>query len=361
MEIPVDSLRAFGRPARAWPLSVLVLAATLLGPALVHATRVDPDLAAYREVVTRYRSADGGGAVDTIASWDWRRLVAIPDRLSRLSERERRLGDWDATQIVAAGLLHLEVLVRHPELGIGLHLWVLRRHLTSLRALAPGAPLTADLHLALALHLHRELRLEDLQQVFAEAGETFASHGELLLAQGTLHEALASRRLEAARRAGLAPGAKGSLAKAERFLRQALVVAPRLTEARLRLARVVLLRGRPDEALTLLATVLRESSDPDERYLADLFRGRAHDASDRTGAAETAYAAADGGHRCGQAAAVGLSHLAYRDGRLDVAREILERRLRQPAGCPDPWSSYDRGQARRVPGLIATLQDTVRR
>jgi tetratricopeptide (TPR) repeat protein len=164
-----------------------------------------------------------------------------------------------------------------------------------------------------------------------------------------------------ARRALLVPSAAKSLEKAEGLLRQALAQSPHLAEARLRLAHVVLLRGRPEEAITLLQPLLEHTTDADERYLAGLFLGRAYGAAERLEAARNAYAAASAEIPCGQAAAIALAHLAFRERGFDTARETLVVPLRPSAGCTDPWALYDFGQVRRLAGLIAELRRALRR
>jgi hypothetical protein len=322
---------------------------------------LDRDCAEYQHIVGQYRSGDVAGAVQRIADWDSGRLLEAAGEFSRLKGPSRQDSRGDPIAISAACLLHLEVIARHPGRPWleGLHLHVMRAHLARLRRLEGISPLTADLHVALAIQLEGQLKVEDLQIFFAEVGETLAPHGTFLLAKGTLHELLASRRLEAARRALLVPGAKTSLDRAERFLGQALAVAPSLTEARLRLARVVVLQGRPDDGIALLQPLLPAAIDPDTRYLGSLFLGLAHAAAGRLEPARQAFAAA-ATRPCGQAAAMALAHQDVVARRFAAAREVLDGTLKPSAGCPDPWALYDYGQARNLPGLINELRRAVR-
>ena len=331
------------------------------GGGTAHGAGLDRDLAEYQEIVGQYRSGDVAGAVQRIAEWDGVRLVKAAGEFSRLKGPSPQDSRGDPIAISAACLLHLEVLARHPGQPWleGLHLHVMRAHLARLRRLEGISPLTADLHVALAIQLEGQLKVEDLQTFFYEIGETLAPHGAFLLAKGTLHELLASRRLEAARRAVLIPGAKTSLDRAERFLGQALAVAPSLTEARLRLARVVVLRGRPDDGIALLQPLLQGPVDPDTRYLASLFLGQAHAAAGRLEPARQAFAAA-AKRPCGQAAAMALAHQDFVARRFAAAREVLDGTLEPSRGCHDPWARYDFGQARDLPGLIDELRRAVR-
>jgi hypothetical protein len=359
-----QSDRAHGRRRRrrrgavVW---VLFLASPGIGDRLASGAGLDPDLSAYREIVHRYRSGAVAEAVASVTSWPGERLVRTARRLRSRDPAVKQIDPWDIAELDAASLLHLEVAVAHPgQRGTeALHLQIVREDLRTLRRLDPFSPLTADLHLALALYLQGQLRLEDLESFFGEIGTTLASHGRLLLAQATLHEVLASRRLAPARSARLAPGAEESLETAERVLREALAAAPRLSEARLRLGHVVVQRGRIDEGLALLHTARQESEEPTDRYFAELFTGQAQVLAGRTDLAERAFEAALAECPCGQAAAVARAHLAFRERRYDEVRDLVAAALRPADGCDDPWAFYDYGQANRLGELIGALRRDV--
>ena len=76
---------------------------------------LDRDLAEYQEIVGQYRSGDMAGAVRRIAEWDGARLVQTARRFAAAEEPSRPLGRGEALGISAAGLLHQEVLARHPR------------------------------------------------------------------------------------------------------------------------------------------------------------------------------------------------------------------------------------------------------
>ena len=346
-------------PARAGAFRLVVAAIFALCPT-VWSAEVDRDLSAYGEIVTQYRAGDVTGAVQVVESWRRERLLQAAVRLWQLKEGARASRGWSTTAIAGACLLHLEVMDRHPDQPFrqALHMQILRKHLAMLRV-DGAAPLAATLSLALALSLQGQLKIEDLRSLFDELGETDVSDGPLLLARGTMYELLASRRLEAARDARLVPGAKESLQEAERFLRRCLAVASRTIEARLRLAHVVIVQGRPEEGIALLEPPLPESNEAEARYLADLFLGQAYALAGRSESAAKAFSAAAAQSPCGQAAAVALAHLAFREQRFAAAREVLDPVLRRPAGCTDPWAVYDFGQAARLPGLIDELRRAV--
>jgi hypothetical protein len=346
--------------SRPW-MSLVALTLAWSGPVVTttHGAIPDQDPAGYQEIVGQYRAGDVAAAVRRIVDWDGARLVGAA-RAFAAQESSRRRDRDGIRAISAACLLHLEALARHygrPRCE-GHHLHVLRAHLARLRDLDRLSPWTADLHVALAVQLQGRLKVEDLRIFFDEVGEMLAFHGRFLLAKGTLHELLASRRLEAARRAVLVPGARTSLDRAERFLGQAVAVAPGLTEARLRLAHVVVRQGRPDDGIALLQPLLQGPLDPDTRYLGSLFLGQAHAAAGRLEPARQAFAAA-APHPCGRAAAMALAHQDFLARRFDAARKLLDGTREASAGCDDPWARYDYGQARELPGLIAELRRAV--
>lgn len=337
---------------------VLVLATVFIPCAAAASAGPDPDLAAYYEIVSRYRAGDAG-AVLAIESWSRERLVATTAKLWQLDERQRASNGWNSNAIAGACLLHLEVLARHPDQPFrqALHMKIVRQHLAGLRREPASAPLAARITLVLAIYLQSQLKVEDLYSLFDEVAPAEASDDQLLLARGSMHELFASRRLDAARQAGLVPGAKPSLQEAERLLRRCLAVAPRSLGARLHLAHVVIAQGRPEEGVALLEAVLQASPQRDERYLAYLFLGQAHVLAGRPDAAAKAFSASAAESLCGRAAAVALAHLAYREQRFDVASDVLDSALRHPVGCADPWATYDFGPVAR----LATLTDALRR
>jgi hypothetical protein len=322
--------------------------------------RQDRDALAYRELVGRYRAGDVDGATRLVASWKGRRLLDTVRRIRQRYDRGRGIPEWDVGTIAAACLLHLELLRSQPDdrAAANLHLLVLREHLESLRSSHPPSPLAADLHWALALYLQATLRLEDLGLHFEEIGDSFRSDGRLLLAEGTLHETLASHRLEGARKAALVPSEKSSLESAAGFLRAAAAVGPNRDEARLRLAHVLILQGRTAAGRELLEAVLADSTAPPTRYLAHMFMGQARATEDRAVDAARSFGAARDELPCAQSAAVALAHLAILEGRRADANAILDLTL-HGARCEDPWALYDFGQAPELDGLIDALRRRV--
>jgi tetratricopeptide (TPR) repeat protein len=154
----------------------------------------------------------------------------------------------------------------------------------------------------------------------------------------------------------------GDLKDAESAYRKALRARPDLEEARLRLGRVLTLRGDIDGGLREL-DALRSIDDSAFRYLAHLFAGDAFERSGRAPAAEQRDIAAFAALPEGQSARLALAHLRHAAGARAAAAEAagaatLDRRAGETV---DPWYWYTRGLFWRAGRLLTTLRDEVRR
>ncbi len=137
--------------------------------------------------------------------------------------------------------------------------------------------------------------------------------------------------------------------------------APALHEARLRLARVLTLRKRYDDALAILAA-LPSDAEQDYRYLAALFEGDARERRGDADGAAQAYARAAAVLPQAGSATFALAHLRStqgdRAGALDLMRPSLA------AGDvveTDPWLWYRLGTAWRTSGYLEAMQTMVTR
>jgi tetratricopeptide (TPR) repeat protein len=152
------------------------------------------------------------------------------------------------------------------------------------------------------------------------------------------------------------PGIKGDLKAAERHYRQALILAPDLVEARVRLGHVLLLRDDP-EGLKVLAQV-GENVEVQYQYLAKLFEGEALEKRGDIADAERRYATAVTLIPTAQSAHMALAHLHHaRGARADAAEEV--RSTARPDGASDtsdPWFLYSRGTAERGRGYLDQLR-----
>ena len=117
-----------------------------------------------------------------------------------------------------------------------------------------------------------------------------------------------------------------------------------LLEARLRLGRVLQLRGRHDEALVELNRVSTESRRPTERYMARLFEGRTREELEDLPGSAAALATAAGEVPRAQSALVALGRVLDRLGERDRAQETYSQAMVPESRAPrDPWLAYISG------------------
>lgn len=149
-----------------------------------------------------------------------------------------------------------------------------------------------------------------------------------------------------------------TLGEAKTHYERALALDPRLHEARLRLAHVRLVEGRPADALVELEHVANEANEPRQRYLAWLFAGAARlQSGDVPGAVAALRACIASGPRA-QTALLALGRALDRLGDDSGAQEAFVDAA-AVGGSFDPWWSYRFGQPERVDELVARLRGRV--
>lgn len=157
-------------------------------------------------------------------------------------------------------------------------------------------------------------------------------------------------------------GVKSDLTLAERAYQEAVDKAPTLAEAKLRLARVLSLRGATAEALAILDAV-NVNDDPYVGYLARRFAGQAHEERGDYARAADAYQAALVMQGSSQSARVALAHLAHLQGQRSAALETIDAlgTTRQDERPIDPWLWYGKGTARMADAYLAQMRAAVLR
>jgi tetratricopeptide (TPR) repeat protein len=341
------------------------------------------------EVAQQYRSADLEDAVATVALWTQREVEAGTHGLLEGVEAVRaaalagratpdELAKGEAT-LPAAAVLLSDAAMR------ALHQADPRRARWDLQAAARLAHATRptgafDLfkrrfYLFAGLTLHGMADLAGAYEMLSEGRRQAEDDAELLLALGAVSETIAALRTydlpEEPRRqpgsrdepqfviegklgeGGRLPGV--DLADAQALYARALKRDPGLLEARLRLGRVLLLRGRPREALPELERVGRESPRPAQRYMASLFEGRTRERLGDPRGAATAFAAAVERVPRGQSALVALGRALDRLGEGTRAQEVFDGAL-QAEAQRDPWLDYIGGQPDRIDTLVEELR-----
>jgi len=202
--------------------------------------------------------------------------------------------------------------------------------LVRLRALAREAP--ADPDVLLALGAVEESHVDALSAVATEAPPAGSAQLPRFQRQAARERVL--RDVEARYRAALA-------------------ARPGDSEARLRLGRVLQLRG-DRQAVEHLEAVAAQGGG-DERALAFLFLGEWHDAGGRMKEALSAYQKAVAAAPQSQAACLALAQALLRSGDHARASETVEKGLRAEGGL-DPFLVYERPGVRLGTRLVQALE-----
>jgi tetratricopeptide (TPR) repeat protein len=288
--------------------------------------------------------------------------VTDPVRHSRIQAVHRavvirlteRLDDIAALRDAPAEFAHLAALGRH------LLVWALQflRDQTGLErvvdALARSAP--ADPELALARAVAEEMRMQP-QHIAASEGRTERAAERARSIGGGLSSTIETtptideRRREEPDLLRLAAGAA-------RAYERAVEVQGAGAEPHLRLARLLALLGRHDDADRRIRQALALGPDARQQYLAALFLADLRERQDRPADAAAEYARALRLWPGAQAPVLALARLQVLAGQPDAARATLrdvhvERDMRERS---DPWLGYDGGQGFRVPAALVALQ-----
>lgn len=226
---------------------------------------------------------------------------------------------------------------------------------------------------------------------------------ELLLYEGTLHQAYADARVQAfraghqrwrrvpnelQRRAYRRPGigvdedpsstpeerqahpddarmpsdASRERKQAEALFRKALERDSGLHEARIRLAHVLIDQGRPDAAAPLLHEALASSLEPFLEYYGALLLGRLHEGRGDLAAARERFERAARLFPTAQTPRIALSRIALLQGRVDEALAFLAAGDEDAAAPPqDPWWFHLRLRAPDADSRLASFFAAVRR
>jgi tetratricopeptide (TPR) repeat protein len=195
----------------------------------------------------------------------------------------------------------------------------------------------------------------------------FPKDAALLFLRGVEHESLARPAIQAAARSvDLPPGyqlavqsQETEFREAETQFRRALAVAPDYFEARLRLGRVLLMRGRAREAAEELRRANAAAPDDLMKYYAAMFLGGAEEALGNFDESDELYSRASALYREAQSPHVAQSSLARRrgdrDGALAGIERVFELAIEHPDG-DDPWWTYDTAAGRNADRLFDGLK-----
>ena len=194
----------------------------------------------------------------------------------------------------------------------------------------------------------------------------FPKDATLLFLGGAEHESFARPAIQAAARSvDLPPGyqlavqtEEAEFRDAEAMFRRALAEAPEHFEARLRLGRVLLKRGRAREAAEELRRANAAAPDDLMKYYSAMFLGGAEEVLGNFDAADERYSRASMLYPNAQSPHVARSALARRRGDLAGALTSIERVFELAAEYPDgddPWWAYDTAAGRESEALLDEL------
>ena len=344
-----------------------------------------------REVTEQYRS-DREDAVATVALWTQREVEAGTQglleavgaaKVAALAGQATReeVAQAEATLPAAAALLSdaaLHALDRGDPRRARWELQAAARLAHATRSTPAFEGFARRFYLVAGVMLHGMADVAGAYKMLAEGRRLAEDDAELLLAHGAVSETIAALRRydlpeEPRRQLGSldepqfviegeldegGPLPRADLADAQALYAKALKQDPGLLEARLRLGRVLLLRGRPREALPELEHVGRESPRPSQCYMARLFEGRTRERLGDPRGAATAFAAAVDRVPRGQSALVALGRALDRLGEGTRAQEAFDRAL-QAEVQRDPWLDYIKGQPDRIDALLEELRRLV--
>jgi hypothetical protein len=159
----------------------LVLVALSVSVNALQGAPGSPTLNAYAAMVGRYRQGQIDAAIEEVTTRD-RRWI---EEALRLLER----ADWPAVDLEAAALLHTEAAWDGRAEGLSArHLstaeWIVNRNISV------PTEFRRRWYLLVTWHLQSELRFEDLARHVDAMVKRFPADGEVLLALGSLYEAL---------------------------------------------------------------------------------------------------------------------------------------------------------------------------
>ncbi|MFL6280615.1 MAG: tetratricopeptide repeat protein [Vicinamibacterales bacterium] len=341
-----------------------IFAVVVIGLALCHAIVAAPQIATspYTEAIDLYRGGLEQLALEKLAGVMSDEIARQRDALlSAVSHRNTAESERAAAMIRGAVMLHtaraFAAFERNNNGEFRYHLMFAQGYVEKLASLESQAPFVRTWPLLVLALLQEGRSLVSAEQFGHHARNSRGDSPEFLLALGATEEMGWWIHHEE----DADPGVRGDLKDAERDYRQAIIVAPTLIEARLRLGRVLTLRGDP-EGMKILGHI-GESSEVPLQYLARLFEGDVLEKRGDIAEAERRYTTAVTLLPTGQSACLALAHLRHARG----ARSEAEQDIRSSARATDvpdtsdPWFWYARGTAWRGPGYLEQLRVMIRK
>ena len=343
------------------------------------------------ELAEQYRGAEREGAVAAVGLRTQREieaetrvlLEAVKAAARAEDSTQEEVAQGEARLLAAAGLLSdaaLRTLRRGNPRRTRWQLEAAARLVRATRPTGGFGGFTRRFSVVAGLMLHVTGDLSGAYEMLSEGRRPGEDDAELLLALGAVSETIATlrrydlppesrrRRDQRAERQFTIEGEAGgghelpgvTLAEVEALYAKALEQDPGLLPARLRLGRVLVLSGKPQEALPELERVWRESPRSRQYYMARLFEGQAREGLGDLPGAALAFSAAAERLPQAQSAFVALGRALDRLGERTRAQEAFDQAIRRRAQPRnDPWWDYLAGELDRIEGLFEELRGLV--
>ena len=328
----------------------------------------------YEALVERYQANDPRAVVE-LGAWPLDKARTGAQLLGARSER----GLVTPTFVAAAALLHTEAAFRAMNDGArrSPHVGLARALVEELRGRG-GAPATEGVpsfecgwRLAVTYEMADISDVPEALRLSRDAEGVCAGQAEYWLARGTLHETIWSldvplpdpEELDTpTERMVTAPRGARQIEEARFCFQRAIQMDADMSEARLRLGRILCAAGRTDEGVRELTVVLENDNETARLYLANMLLGYAREGQSQLAEAATCYRRAAGLVPRAQSAVLALSCLETLRGRVAPARRLLQSSL---AHGPDetfldPWLLYNTGAPYRgLERMLNALRATV--
>jgi len=343
----------------------LAAAASAPPPSPSSETRLMED---YRELVYEYRRGEQDRSITAIIGWSDADMARVTGRFTA-AQKSPAASTKPAAMILAmlpaAVMLHTEAGLYLSWKGDAKAAW---RQWSQALAVAEASPTESQAgflrawYRAFGLFCTGSYIATDAIRVLDLGRARFPDDALIALALAQAYEARGTSLAGSGAGPAQVQASSADLGAAEGIYRGLLSRDPPQAEARLRLGRVLELRGQRDQAL---AEMGQAAAAPDKRvqYLSHLFAGDLLRRQSRIPEARQQLAQALAAWPSGQAAALSLAETLHAAGDVEAAAKTLATALGAGASMPtpDPFRTYECGDRAEHKALLEALTGQARR
>jgi tetratricopeptide (TPR) repeat protein len=322
----------------------------------------------YRELVDEYRRGESDRAITAIIGWTPEDMARVAGRLTA-AQKSPAAPAKPAAMILAmfpaAVMLHTEAGLYLSWKGDGKAAWRQWSQALVVAETSPTEPQAEFLrawYRAFGLFCTGSYIATDAIRVLDRGRARFPDDALLALALAQAYESRGTSLAGGGAGPAQVQASAADLNAAERIYRELLSGDPSQAEARLRLGRVLELRGQRDQALAEMREAAA-SSDKRVQYLSHLYAGDLLQRQSRTPEARPQLAQALVAWPSGQAAALSLAEILHAAGDVQAAAKTLATALGAGASMltPDPFRTYQCGDRAEHKALLEALTLRARR